>query len=160
MATRKTQATKASVAEFLKSIEDPRMREDCRALARIMQAATGARPRMWGSNLVGFGIHREPASDGRITEWMLIGFSPRRTRITIHIMDGLGHHGTLLAQLGPHSVGQSCLYVKRLSELRRPVLTKIISASVHNRKRSSVKVKPPGAAKPKPKTKSPAKATG
>jgi hypothetical protein len=157
VATRKTNVTKASVADFLKAIEDPRMREDSRAIARIMQAATGARPRMWGGNLVGFGIHRRVESSGRIAEWMLIAFSPRRTRITLYIMDGLGQHGTLLAKLGPHSVGQSCLHVKRLSEVRLPVLTKIIEASVVNRKRTSVKaaVKPKAAVKKKapPKTK-------
>jgi hypothetical protein len=151
MATRKTHANKASAAEFLKSIEDPRVREDSRAISRIMQAATGARPRMWGSNLVGFGIHRRLESNGRIAEWMLIAFSPRRTHITLYIMDGLGQHGTLLAKLGPHSVGQACLHVKRLSELRLPVLTKIIEASVQNRKRTSVKraVKPKAKAKKK-----------
>jgi hypothetical protein len=139
MAARKTHPTKASVADFLKAIPDPRMRDDCRAVSRIMQAATGARPRMWGSNLVGFGIHRHVESNGRLAEWMLIAFSPRRTRITLYIMDGLHLHGALLAELGPHAVGKACLHVKRLSEIRLPVLTKIIHASVHNRKRTSVK---------------------
>ncbi|MFZ3323107.1 MAG: hypothetical protein WA190_12095 [Usitatibacter sp.] len=158
MSARKTHPAKASVADFLKAIPDPRMRDDCRAISRIMQAATGARPRMWGSNLVGFGIHRHVESNGRVAEWMLIAFSPRRTRITLYIMDGLHLHGALLAELGPHGVGKACLHVKRLSEIRLPVLTKIIHASVHNRKRTSVK---PAArakakkAKPKAKAKAP-----
>lgn len=139
MAARKTNPTKASVADFLKAIPDARMRDDCRAILRIMQAATGARPRMWGSNLVGFGIHRSLERNGHIAEWMLTAFSPRRTHITLYIMDGLHRHGALLAELGPHTVGKSCLHVKRLSEVRLPVLTKIIHASVQNRKRSSVK---------------------
>ena len=149
MATRKTYATKASVAEFLKAIPDPRLREDSRAISRIMQAATGARPRMWGSHLVGFGVHRRVVSGGRIAEWMLIAFAPRRTHITIYMVDGLGRSATLLAKLGPHTLSGSCLHVKRLSELRLPVLTKIIEASVEERRRTSVRP----AAKPKPKAK-------
>jgi hypothetical protein len=150
MATRKTYATKASVADFLKAIPDPRMREDCRAISRIMQAATGARPRMWGTSLVGFGIHRRVDSSGRIAEWMLIAFSPRRTHITIYMVDALGRSGTLLAKLGPHTLSGSCLHVKRLSELRLPILTKIIEALVQERRRTSVKK---SAVKPVPKAK-------
>jgi hypothetical protein len=69
-------------------------------------------------------------------------------------MDGLHRHGALLAELGPHTVGKACLHVKRLSEIRLPVLTKIINASVQERKRTSVKpaAKTKKAAKPaKPK---------
>jgi len=162
-AARKTHATKASVADFLKAIPDPRMRNDARALSRIMQAATGARPRMWGGNIVGFGIHRRVEAGGRIAEWMLIAFSPRRTHVTVYVMDGLQQHGALLQELGPHTVGKACLHVKRLSEIRLPVLTKIIQASVQNRKRSSVKALPKAKAKakagpkPKEKPKAPAK---
>lgn len=157
MVARKTHATKASVTDFLKAIADPLMRNDCRAISRIMQAATGARPRMWGSNLVGFGIHRHVESSGRIAEWMLIAFSPRKTHITLYIMDGLHLHGALLAELGPHALGKACLHVKRLSEVRLPVLTKIIQASVLNRKRTRVKPVPK-AKKVKAKPKAGAKA--
>jgi len=128
------------------------MRNDCRAISRIMQAATGARPRMWGRDLVGFGIHRHVEGSGRIAEWMLIAFAPRKTQITLYIMDGLHRHGALLAELGPHTVGKACLHVKRLSEIRLPVLTKIIHASALERKRTSVKRAPktkPRKAKPK-----------
>jgi hypothetical protein len=160
MVARKTHATKASVADYLKAIPDPRMRNDCRAISRIMQAATGARPRMWGSGLVGFGIHRRLESNGRVAEWMITAFSPRRTHITIYIMDGLHLHGALLAELGPHTLGKSCLHVKRLSEIRLPVLTKIIHASVHNRKRTSVKSAPKAKAKTKTKAKTKPAAKG
>jgi hypothetical protein len=151
VAERKTHPTKASVADFLKAIPDARMRDDCRAISRIMQAATGARPRMWGSNLVGFGIHRHVESNGRVAEWMLTAFSPRRSHITLYIMDGLHRHGALLAELGPHTVGKACLHVKRLSEIRLPVLTKIIQASVQNRKATSVKPVPKAKPGAKPK---------
>jgi hypothetical protein len=152
METPKTRPTNASVADFLKAVEDPRIRNDSRAISRIMQAATGARPRMWGGHLVGFGIHRRLLSNGRTAEWMLIAFSPRRTHLTIYIMDGLHRHGALLAELGPHTLGQACLHVKRLSEIRLPVLTKIIEASVKERKRTSVKRSDAPKVKAKPKT--------
>jgi len=143
MAERKTYPTKLSVTDFLKALPDPGIRNDSRTLARIMHAATGARAVLWGGGLVGFGVHRRVESNGHIAEWMIIAFAPRRTRITIYIMDGLAHHGSLLAKLGPHSIGSSCLHIRRLSEVRLPVLTKIIAASVENRKRSSVKRQAP-----------------
>ena len=139
MATTRTRPTDAPVADFLKAIPDARMRDDARALSRIMQAATGSRPRLWGRDIVGFGVHRHLDPRGRVAEWMLIAFSPRARKLTLYVMDGLERHGALLAQLGPHSCGKACLHVKRLSEIRLPVLTKIVNASVRNRKRTSLK---------------------
>jgi hypothetical protein len=42
MAEPKTKATAASVDAFLNAIKAPGVREDCRAIARIMEKATGA----------------------------------------------------------------------------------------------------------------------
>ena len=94
---------------------------------------------MWGRNIVGFGIHRSLQPNGRVAEWMLTAFAPRKQGITLYIMDGLDRHGALLATLGAHSTGKACLYIKRLADLRVPVLTKIVQASVRNRKATSLK---------------------
>ncbi|HET9704703.1 MAG TPA: hypothetical protein VFP85_11755 [Vicinamibacterales bacterium] len=55
MAELKTKATKASVSTFLNGIKDEERRKDCKAVAAMMRKATGARPRMWGPSIVGFG---------------------------------------------------------------------------------------------------------
>ena len=78
MAELKTKATKASVADFLKTISDPQVRQDCQAIAKIMQDVTKAKPKMWGSAIVGFGERHLVYDSGRELDWMIMGFSPRK----------------------------------------------------------------------------------
>lgn len=133
MAENKTQANDASVADFLDAIPNAQIREDSRTIVRIMQAATNARPRMWGTGIIGFGECRITHSDGRESDWMLIGFAPRRQRLTLYIMDGFKRYDELLSRLGKHSHGKACLHVRRLTDVDVPTLTKLIRESVRHR---------------------------
>ncbi len=133
MAELKTQKTKASVAAFLNAIEDEQMRKDCKAVAKFMQEVTGEKPAMWGASIVGFGS-LEYTNTKAGGEWPLTGFSPRKQNLTMYIMPGFAKHQELLGKLGKHSTGQSCLYVKRLSDVDLPTLKKLIEASVKDRK--------------------------
>ena len=45
-------------------------------------------------------------------------------------MAGFEQYDDLLARLGKHTTGKSCLYVKRLSDLDMQVLETLIQASV------------------------------
>ena len=54
MAELKTKATKASVKEFLNQIPDKERRDDCIAVAKMMEEITGEKPKMWGPSIVGF----------------------------------------------------------------------------------------------------------
>ena len=66
---------------------------------------------------------------------MLTGFSPRKQNITVYVMAGFDRYDELMAGLGPHSCGKSCLYIKRLSDVHLPTLRKLVAASVtHMRK--------------------------
>lgn len=51
----KTKETEKSVEDFLSSLEDKQMREDCRKLSVMMEKAVNAKPKMWSANIVGFG---------------------------------------------------------------------------------------------------------
>jgi Domain of unknown function (DU1801) len=136
MAELKTQKTKASVAAFLNAIENDQMRKDCKAVAKLMQEVTGEKPAMWGTSIVGFGS-LEYTNTKAGGEWPLTGFSPRKQNLTMYIMPGFAKHQELLAKLGKHSTGQSCLYVKRLADVDLPTLKKLIAESVKDRKRAS-----------------------
>ncbi len=125
----KTKLTGASVEAFLDSIESDQVRDDCRIIAGIMGKAAKAPPRMWGSSIVGFGAQTFTYADGRKAEWMLTAFSPRKQNITLY----LGHldkQRDLLEKLGTHSCGKGCLYIKRLSDVHKPTLTKLVKSSV------------------------------
>jgi hypothetical protein len=142
MAEAKTKPTAASVEAFLARVPKPQVREDCRAVARIMAAATRAPAMMWGPSIVGFGQYRHTYASGREGLWPLAAFAPRGSNLVLYVMPGFDGYDDLLKDLGPHSHGVSCLYVKRLSDLHMPTLKKLIVASVKHTKRMHVPAAP------------------
>ena len=137
MAEPKTKVNDASVDGFLNSIEDDQVRQDCRAIADIMQKATKAKPRMWGASIVGFGTYRCTYANGREADWMVTAFSPRKQDITLYLMGGFAGQDELMAALGKHSCGKSCVYIKRLSDVHLPTLKKLVNASVQHVKKTN-----------------------
>jgi hypothetical protein len=95
-----------------------------------MKAATKSEPVMWGDSIVGFGSSHYVYASGREGDWMLTTFSPRKQNITLYFMTGFERYEELLAKLGKHSLGKGCLYIKRLSDVHRPTLEKLIQESV------------------------------
>jgi len=130
MAELKTKATNESVEEFLNSIPDAERRQDCFAIAKLMEEVTGHKPRMWGPSIVGFGSFHYKYASGREGDWLVTGFSPRKKDLTLYFMMGFEKHRELMKQLGKHSTGKSCLYIKRLSDMHLPALKKLIKTSV------------------------------
>jgi hypothetical protein len=128
MAEPKTTLTGASVDAFLSAIPDAQTRADCRAIAGIMAGATAADAEMWGPSIVGFGRKTLTYANGRQAEMMVIGFSPRKQAITLYLGEWEGRQA-LLDTLGTHSCGKGCLYIKRLSDVHLPALTKLVKAA-------------------------------
>lgn len=128
----KTKLNKASVAGFIDAIANAQVRDDCRTIVKIMEAATKAQPEMWGKAIVGFGRRQQVYASGKTAEWMVIGFSPRKQNMTLYL-GGLEKNGDLMSQLGTHSCGKGCLYIKRLSDIRLPVLKKLVQVSVQQK---------------------------
>lgn len=132
MAELKTKSNDASVDDFLNAIKDEQVRADCFTIVEIMQKVTKAKARMWGSSIVGFGAYHYKYASGREADWMLTAFSPRKQNITLYIYPGFDGYDELMAQLGKHSCGKACIYIKRLSDVHLPTLKKLINASVKN----------------------------
>ena len=130
MAEPKTKATKASVAAFLAAIPDEQRRKDCKAVAKLMQEATGEKPALWGANIVGFGAYRYEYASGGTGDWPLVGFSPRKNDLTLYLMAGFERHTDLLAKLGRHKTGKSCLYLRQLADADPAVLKELVGRSV------------------------------
>ena len=135
MAELKTKKNSASVAKFLKGIEDEQKRKDCRELVDMMQAATGAKPAMWGDSIVGFGNYEYKYESGREGQWFLAGFSPRKQNLTLYIMLGFDEFPALMDKLGKYKTGKCCLYLKSLDDIHRPTLKKLIERSVTTMRR-------------------------
>jgi hypothetical protein len=125
MAEPKTKLTDASVSAFLDTIDDAQKREDCKSIVKMMQSATGAKPVMWGANIVGFGQRLIKYADGSERPWPIIGFSPRKQNITLYL-GGFDRHADLMKRLGKHSTGKGCLYIRRLSDVDTNVLKLLV----------------------------------
>ena len=137
MAELKTKVNKASVDKFIKSVKDEQTRDDCFKIAEIMQKATKAEPKMWGTSIVGFGTYHYKGASGREGDWFVAGFSPRKQNLTLYIMTGFDEYEDLLAKLGKHSMGKACLYIKRLADVDLKVLKELITKSVKHMQKSN-----------------------
>jgi len=136
MAELKTKQTQASVEDFL-AVYPEETRKDCYEILKMMQAATKAEPKMWGTSIVGFGSYHYKSERSRQEgDWPLIGFSPRKQNLTLYFMTGFEHYGGLLRKLGKHTTSKGCLYIKRLSGVDKKVLKEIIVDSVKVMKQS------------------------
>lgn len=135
MAEPKTRQTNASVKNFLNQISDEERRRDCFTVAKMMEEITGEKPKMWGPSIVGFGLQHYKYASGREGDWPIAAFSPRKKDLTIYLMPGFQDDTELLQQLGKHSTGKSCLYIKRLSDVHFPTLKKLVKAGVKDTKK-------------------------
>ncbi len=135
MPENKTRPTEQSVAQFLAAIPDEQRRQDCQMLAALMTKAAGAEPRLWGSNIVGFGQYHYVYESGREGDMMLVGFSPRKPALVLYGMGGVEQREALLEKLGKYKTGKGCLYIKKLEDVHLPTLKKLIERSVKEAKK-------------------------
>lgn len=122
----KTRRQNSGVSEFLAGIPDPQIRKDCQTLSDLMSTITGDPGDVWGTSIIGFGEYHYRYASGRENDWFKMGFSPRKQRLTIYIMSGYDDKQELLDKLGPHSLGKSCLYIRRLSDINLEVLDDLL----------------------------------
>jgi hypothetical protein len=127
--TRKTTANDGDVEAFLASVADERRREDAQSAVELMREVTGEEPRMWGASMVGFGQRPYTTADGKEHDWFVVGLSPRKASLTFYGLTYYGSNEELLGQLGPHTTGKGCLYVKRLDAVDRDVLRELVERS-------------------------------
>lgn len=126
----KTKKTEASVEEYLSNIADEKVREDSKKIVEMMEKATGAKPKMWGGAIIGFGERYLKYESGRELDWMEIGFSPRKQNLTLYVLEYSDDQKKYLEKLGKHKTGKGCLYIKRLSDVDENVLEELIENAV------------------------------
>jgi hypothetical protein len=132
MAELKTKQTDADVAEFINKFTDTEQkRKDSFELLKIMQDITGFEPKMWGASIIGFGsYHYKSDRSKQEGDWPLVGFSPRKTAISLYVYTGMPEHEYLLEDLGKFKMGKACIYVKKLSDINLDVLENIIKETI------------------------------
>lgn len=122
----KTRPTDESVLAFLGAVEPARRRTQGLELLDIFSEETGAEPCMWGPTIVGFGRLRYTYATGHSGEMSRVGFSPRKAALSLYGLTLYGSNDDLLAKLGKHRVGKSCLYVNKLEDVDADVLRQLI----------------------------------
>lgn len=130
MAENKTKPTKDSVIEFINQVDNEQKKQDALVLLDLMKSITQEEPVLWGPSLIGFGNYHYKYESGREGDFFIVGFSPRKTALTIYIMPGFERYDELMQQLGKFKTGKSCLYIKKLVDIDMKVLTELIQGSV------------------------------
>jgi hypothetical protein len=129
MAEPKTKAVKGGVAPYLDAIADPQRKRDTRALIGLMRRATGAKPVLWGTSIVGFGTKEYPAGKGNTAPWPLVAFALRSKGFVLYLGLGSGAHRDLLQELGTFKVSGGCLHIRQLSDVELPILNRLLTQS-------------------------------
>jgi hypothetical protein len=130
MVENKTKPTKLSVTGFIDGLADPAKRADAKALLKVMQSATGEKPKMWGPSIIGFGSYHYKYESGREGDMPVLAFSPRKTATVLYGMTGFSEDPELLAKLGKHTTGKGCLYIKKLVDVDQRVLKTLVVKSL------------------------------
>jgi hypothetical protein len=130
MAENKTKPTKISVAAYIDALADQTRRADAKVLVKLMQKATGEKPRMWGPSIIGFGSYHYKHESGREGDMPLIGFSPRRPATVLYNLIGSSDAKALLSKPGKNTSGKGCLYIKKLADVDLEVLEDLLVKSV------------------------------
>ncbi len=130
MPENKTKPTDISVSEFLDGVENVQRREDTLEIVEMMTQITGHVPQMWGASLIGFGKYQYQYRSGHKGEFPLVSVSPRARNVTVYIMPGFDQFESLMNRLGKYKTGKSCLYLNRLADVDRSVLSELITKSV------------------------------
>lgn len=135
MAELKTKPTGASIDDYLASRASPEQLEDCKAIMAMCKRLTKQRPKMWGPSMVGYGSYKYTYESGHSGESCLAAFAIRGKDLVVYLLPDSAGQRELLARLGKHKMGKSCLYFKRLSDLDPKVLEALIAGSMAEVKR-------------------------
>lgn len=134
MAAQKTLPTSISPLDFIQTwVESETKKADAIALMEFMAQITGEKPVMWGPSIIGFGSYDIKDSKGKITgTWPKIGFSPRKTAISLYVFAGIPEQLALLPKLGKYTMGKACIYIKKLNDIDLTILEELIHLALEH----------------------------
>jgi hypothetical protein len=118
----------SSVEDYIASLDEQTVK-DSQALIEMMQRISGHEPTMWNAGTIGFDTYHYKYDSRREGDGHIIGFRPRKGKITVYLMDGTARYSELLAELGRHTTTGYCVYIRRLSDVELPILEQIVQKS-------------------------------
>lgn len=130
MYEQKTKETDADVIEFIESVDSPKKREDAYRLLQIFEETSGYEAKMWGTSIIGFGSYHYVYPTGHAGDAPLVGFSPRKAKISLYFATGDEDRQSLLDNFGKHTSGKSCVYINKVDDIDQGILKQLIDRSI------------------------------
>ena len=97
----KTKKNDAPVLKYLEAIEDEKKKEDCTYLYTLMKKLTKEEPAMYGDSIVGFCSYSYESKSGCVGTWFKVGFSSRKTGISIYVVPYIDENENCLLYTSP-----------------------------------------------------------
>ncbi|QWH20824.1 DUF1801 domain-containing protein (plasmid) [Bacillus mycoides] len=126
----KTTVTNNSVIEFIETVDNLKKRENAYQLLDIFTETTGYTAKMWGPSIIGFGTYHYKYASGHEGDAPLVGFSPRKAKISLYFAPGNPKREELLKDFGKYTSGKSCIYINKVADIDINVLKAVIKQSV------------------------------
>lgn len=121
----KTKVTAQSVEDFVAAVKSPARRGDAETLLALFKRVTKTEPKLWGPSIIGYGKYAYTYESGHSGEFCALGFSPRKAANVLYVLFS-GSDNAMLARLGKHKTGGSCLYVNKLADVDMDVLEEVV----------------------------------
>lgn len=126
----KTKESEASVIEFIESVENPKKKEDAYKLLDIFTETTGYPAKMWGTSIIGFGSYHYKYESGHEGDAPLVGFSPRKAKVSLYFAPGDEKREEILQRFGKYTTGKACVYINKIADIDVEVLKELIQQSI------------------------------
>ncbi|MBM7600377.1 hypothetical protein JOC34_002768 [Virgibacillus halotolerans] len=126
----KTKENDNSVITFIEAVENVKKREDAYQLLDIFTETTGYQAKMWGTSIIGFGAYHYKYASGHEGDAPLVGFSPRKAKISLYFATGEPTREELLKDFGKHTSGKACVYINKIADIDIEILKALINESM------------------------------
>lgn len=120
--------TGGSVAAFIAGVTPAVRRRDAETLVALLREVSGREPELWGT-IIGFGSCHYRYPTGTEGDMPVLAFAPRKAASTIYL-DSTERHRDALAELGPHTTGAGCLYIKDLEKVDEAQLRSMLERTL------------------------------
>ncbi|WP_241461635.1 DUF1801 domain-containing protein [Aurantiacibacter luteus] len=117
--------------DHVSAVDHAGKRDEARALDALFRKVSGQVPAMWGK-IAGYGTYHYRYDSGREGDSFRAGFATTKAKHSLHLMglycDAEAGEASkaLLAKLGKHSTGASCVYINKLADVDMGVLEELV----------------------------------
>lgn len=126
----KTKENDNSVIAFIEDVENVNKREDAYKLLDVFTETTGYKAKMWGTSIIGFGAYHYKYASDHEGDAPLVGFLPRKAKISLYFATGETKREELLNDFGKHTTGKACVYINKVADIDVEILKALINESV------------------------------